>query len=558
MSQAWQNYRWAQALLNTLTLVGCRHFFIAPGSRNAPLSMAALRMADANADVHCHRHFDERGLSFLALGAAKASQKPVVVITTSGSAVANLLPAVVEASQLDIPLFLITADRPPELINCGANQAIVQPGLFSHFVRLFDELPLPLNASDATNRLSQSADRWLAKLSTTPGPIHLNVPLREPLYADTQQPDDSYPVLPPVSINHANIPVSESLPAVTLTAPIIIVAGQLNSHEANTVLAIAEHHDWPILADIGSQLRLRNHPNIVSATHFITQTSSLAGVNTVVQFGARLVSKPVNQWLEHFDGAYYLLSNSPQKLDPSGKARQICVDYPDWANQLIKNGDNPKQFSADLRLKGATILKRVEQCVRSAFSEYSVAQILSEVVPNEHYLMLGNSLSIRVFDQVAITRSSAPIIFCSRGASGIDGLIATSVGLTLANKQPVTAVLGDVSMLYDLNSLALLRQIQQTFILVVLNNDGGQIFSMLPAADQHDVYERAFTQPHGLGFADFCRGFDIRHYSADNAASLTEHYREACVANEACVIEVTLPATAFKDHHALLQRCWHD
>ena len=558
MSIAWQNYRWAEALLHTLTLIGCRHFFIAPGSRNAPLSMAALRMADANPTLRCFGHFDERGLGFLALGAAKASEQPVVVITTSGSAVANLLPAAVEASQLDIPLIIVTADRPPELINVGANQAIVQPGLFSHFVRLFDDLPLAPETAKVSELFSHSAARWQTSLRENPGPIHLNVPLREPLYADIHQPDSGYPQHPWATVSGDVSLVSSPSCALNLSTDTVIIAGQLTGTEAKAVLAISEQQGWPILADISSQLRLLEHPNVISTAHFIAQTKTLDDVDSIVQFGGRLVSKPLNQWLDRFTGNYVLISASPQCLDPSGKAQQIRSQWPKWASYVADNRSEKGQLNQKLQLKSANIEEKVKTCVGSLFSEYRVAQTLSELVPSNHLLMLGNSLSIRVFDQVATTRIKPPDIFCSRGASGIDGLIATSVGLSIAKQQAVTSVIGDVSALYDLNSLALLRQIQQTFILVILNNDGGQIFSMLAAVDQTDVFDRAFSQPHGRNFADFCQGFAVQHRLVDNIESLSEAYLAACLLNEPCVIEVSLPPNAFTHHNARLQRCWHD
>lgn len=557
MALAWQNYRWAEALINTLAISGCRHFFIAPGSRNAPLSMACLRLAGQR-DFTCHTHFDERSLAFAALGAIKAGDAPAVVITTSGSAVANLLPATVEASQLGLPLILLTADRPPELIDVGANQAIQQPGLFSHFVRWSTDLPLPA-AQDTFSGLQALANRLADIRQRHPGPVHLNVPLREPLYADFSTPDPRFPSWPVVAKPPSALSDSARLSLQPLTPPVLLVAGQLNSAQADAVLATAEAGQFPVIADIGSQLRLRDHPLIVPAAHYLAQSSQLFNrAGTVVQFGGRLVSKPVNQWLASTSAKRYLISEGEQRLDPDGNAHQIQLRASDWPALISADTDEQTAFNQQVTGAGFTLSQQLQTQVAGCFSEFSVIQSVSELIPAGQALMLGNSLAVRLFDQIALQRPQAPVVFCNRGASGIDGLIATSAGIALAGTRPVTAVIGDLSALYDLNSLAWLRRLRQTFVLVILNNDGGQIFSMLPAAQQTDVFDDAFAQPHGLEFGSICSGFGIDYHQVNAVDLFRQRYRQACAAERPCVIEVTLPNDAFYTHQASLQRQIHD
>ena len=560
MALAWQNTRWAEALINTLVVCGVQHFFIAPGSRNAPLSMACLRLSHS-LGTRCHTFFDERSLAFCALGAAKASDTPTVVITTSGSAVANLLPAAVEASQLALPLILLTADRPEELIGVGANQAIAQPGLFSHFVRYAQNLPLP-DDEDVPEQLALLAQQVLTSLRHTPGPIHLNVPLREPLYVEPSELDSApsawpvvdKPILP--EWLSAREPATDVAP-ILLTSPTVLVAGELQPEEAEVVLKLAEALQLPLLADIGSQLRQRQHPNVLPVPHFLAQTGMLDAVQSIVQFGGRLVSKPLNQWLESTSAPRYLFSASAALLDPSGRAvqRQVCAV--DWPALLPDTLPDQTVFNQKLLATGAELSRIVGNCTQSMFSEYSVADTLSKLLPADHALMLGNSLSIRLFDQVAVQREQSNRVYCNRGASGIDGLIATSAGLALVDRHPVTAMIGDMSALYDLNSLAWLRNVTQTMVLVVLNNDGGQIFSMLPAAQQTDVFDAAFLQPHGLDFRDFCAGFGVSYQQVSSESAFRQSYQQVCGQPGGHVIEVTVPSHAFRAHHALIQSHVH-
>lgn len=543
MNLALQNYQWAQALISVLVTCGCQHFFIAPGSRSAPLSMAALRMAGNDRAIECYTHFDERSLAFAALGAAKATGQTAVVITSSGSAVANLLPAVVEAFQTDYSLVLMTADRPDELIGCGANQAIEQPGIFSHYVRFSDDLPLPESAS-SLDRLTQLQSELMFVLLDQPGPIHLNVPFREPLYSNDAP-------LPSLKVPACSLPAIDSADTEVMTAepPILIIAGQLTCREANEVLCWAEKVDAPVLADIGSQLGQREHPLVFTFSHevvFRAMADHLSCISTVVQFGGRLVSQSLMSWLASFSGQYYVIDQGDHPLDPTRLAEQRKVPVLAWSTWLRVFSDEAS-FQGVHRLRECQMQyhEKLLDTVQQHFSEYSVAHKLSELIPSSHLLMLGNSLSIRLFDQVAATRERPPEVFTNRGASGIDGLIACAAGISLARKQPMTVVVGDLSALYDLNSLYWLAHSRHTFVLVVLNNDGGQIFSMLPAADHEDVFDAAFRQPHGLSFRSFAEGFNLPYFEASSIVTLARYYDQACDIKGGSVIEVKLPDSAF-------------
>lgn len=498
LSHATFNRRWANVLLETLTRHGVRHICIAPGSRSAPLALAAA----ACENVLCHTHFDERGLGFLALGLAKATGQPVAMIVTSGTAVANLHPALVEAHLTGEKLVAISADRPPELIHCGANQAIDQIGIFAPHVSASLNLPRPTPSVPA-RWLVSAVDTLLAQQQH--GGVHINCPFAEPLYGPDsddfhawqdelgswwhrQEPWLHYPQ------QHAT-PVENDWPQWRNKRGVVI-AGRISAQEGSLLAVWASELGWPLLGDVVSQT---GQPLPCAALWLAHPAArqALAAAEIVVQFGGSLTGKNLLDYQNSCrPDTYWLVDPLPGQRHPgSVRGRRIQAKVTDWLQRHPAAAHRP--WCPELaRLAGRTV-QYLAQHLQS-FGEAQLAHRLSGLLPENGALFIGNSLSVRLADAFAQLPAGYPL-YCNRGASGIDGLLATAAGVQRGTAQPLLILLGDLSALYDLNSLALLQQASAPVVVIVINNQGGQIFSMLPTPSAER--ERFFTLPPRV---DFC------------------------------------------------------
>lgn len=545
MSHSTFNRRWAGVILEALTRHGVRHICIAPGSRSAPLTLEAA----AHATLICHTHFDERGLGHLALGLAKALRQPVAVIVTSGTAAANLYPAIIEARLTGERLVILTADRPPELIDCGANQAIEQPGLFAGQVAAACNLPRP--TPDIPARwLVSAVDALLGEHRW--GALHLNCPFAEPLYGgdpdafsdwhdalgDWWHSDQPWLSMPARSA----IPVQPEWPTLRQKRGVAI-AGKITPEEGIALAAWASALGWPLLADVQSQC---GQP-LASAEVWLRQPATrdiLSATEVVVQFGSHLTSKQLSRWLgDTQPDAFWLIESMPGRRDPvHHRGVRIVADILPWlathpavtpASELTGNSalmPNLRQ-DADSSLEpdprhdtdpltsqrpwysrlNARVAQTREILHRALdhFGEAQLAHRLPALLPEKGSLFLGNSLTIRLADALAQLPAGYPV-FANRGASGIDGPIATAAGIQRGSGQPLLAVVGDLSALYDINSLALLRQGSAPLVLIVVNNNGGQIFSMLPTPKAER--ERFFALPQQVNFSGAAALFGLAYH----------------------------------------------
>jgi len=558
------NLGWARLILEELWRLGVRDLCIAPGSRSAPLTLAASE----HPHLRSHCHFDERGLGFLALGLAKSSDRPVVVITTSGTAVANLYPAVIEARLSRVPLIILSADRPAELIDCGANQAIAQPGLFAGYPVFAQNLPTPDRRIDPRFVLGTLDQLWYA-LQQQPGPAHLNCPYAEPLYAGQGEPlPDDYldglrhwlshdqpltrydqPSTQPSTLATDDERVSW---AEFASQPGVIIAGQIpNPQDAAAVLALARHLGWPLLADVQSQLRFTPQAitHVDLALHHPGFQQQLAGATVVLQVGGRLISKRLSQFVrQHAWQARWQLDASAERLAPDYRLdRRLIAPIAAWCQQHMACTPAAPRWDR-LAASTAPLTRLLEQQL-GRWSELGLAHRLCALLPGP--LLLGNSLPARLLDMLGQPRLSDDQpgrVFSNRGASGIDGLIATACGIALGvAQQPETAtstttlLIGDTSALHDLNSLALLRQPGLNLVLVLVNNDGGSIFTLLPGAAQSPALDAFFRLPHGLDFAHAAAQFGLRYRAPDSLEAFSRDYRQATQGG-VTLIECRFPA----------------
>ncbi|WP_058912784.1 2-succinyl-5-enolpyruvyl-6-hydroxy-3-cyclohexene-1-carboxylic-acid synthase [Entomohabitans teleogrylli] len=518
------NRRWAAVILEALARHGVRHICIAPGSRSTPLTLAAAE----NSAFICHTHFDERGLGHLALGLAKASGEPVAVIVTSGTAVANLYPAVIEAGLTGERLVMLTADRPPELIDCGANQAIRQQGIFGPHTAGVLNLPRP--AQDIPARwLVSSVDNLLGEL--TAGAVQINCPFAEPLYGEMddtgvewqQALGDWWQAETPwLQMAHQLQPVQRRDWFFWRQKKGIVVAGRLTAEEGALVAAWAETLGWPLIGDVLSQT---GQP-LPCADLWLSNskaTTRLDEARIVVQFGASLTGKRLLQWQAACQPEeYWIVDSLNGRLDPAHhRGRRLVAPIGDWL--ALHPAEKRPPWAADVEDLSVEA-QRQAAAATGTFGEAQLAQRINELLPHQGQLFVGNSLVVRLIDALAQLPQGYPV-YSNRGASGIDGLIATAAGVQRATARPTLAVVGDLSALYDINSLALLRQASAPFVLIVVNNNGGQIFSMLPTPVSER--ERFYCMPQNVSFDHAAAMFGLPWHQPGNRETLQQVVADA-------------------------------
>ena len=515
MSGSLSNRAWGQALVDGLCQLGADRFFLSPGARSAPLA-SALR------GRHVTTHYDERGMAFAALGWAMATGRPAMCVTTSGSAVANLLPACVEAFHSNVPLIFLTADRPPELRGTGANQTIHQPGLFGGFVRFAVDLPCAQDEGAVSRFAGILSEAVGMATGSQPGPVHLNVPIREPLLEDSAaEPIHEWDGVISRAEEAFDWPSDFDFQRFADGRGVVVI-GRLPVGEqgrVDAILHLAKKLGWPVMADAASGARLRS--GIIRHADWILQRQDVPGPERVLHFGGALVSKRIGKWLSACRGADCLqVRMFPERHDPWNQnpvflhagIHPFCESVNSFALPMAADTWIESWRRADIAV-GAAIEAELAQ--EDAISEPAILRALADVAAATGWpVFLGNSMPIRDFDScVAAVSKDVVNVFANRGASGIDGNIATVAGLALGCASPLLAVMGDLAALHDLNSLPLLQGFPVT--LVIINNGGGGIFRFLPI----DVEERLLETPHAWEFRGAAQQFGMEYHQV---ASLSE------------------------------------
>lgn len=548
--QAVLNRIWCQTLLEELTRFGVEHICVAPGSRSTPLTLEA----DANDKLTLHTHFDERGLGFLALGMAKASQKPVAVVVTSGTAVANLLPAIAEAKLTGEKLVVLTADRPVELVGCGANQAIVQQGIYSSHVCA--ELALPSPSEQVSLRwLLTSIDEVMHKQAREGSAVHINCAFPEPLYSD--QPKSIYQDYLDSVAKWQCSGKRYSQQSFAMTSPAfelsewqgrkgLIMVGSVSKSQAELAKKLAEKLAWPVLCDPQSGAS----SDWAYYDAWLQTEAGKALINQadlVVQIGSRIVSKRFNQWLAQAEVEYHYVSDSLARnnQDHLMQVHHAC-NITDWLEHALLT---PIHSTDNWAAAGKTFTECVLQSVTkqigqtTQLTELALATSLTSL-PNDTHVFLGNSLFVRMVDMFGQLDSE---VYSNRGASGIDGLVATAAGTVRIKDKPNVLYIGDTSLLYDLNSLALFTHQTPPCVIVVTNNDGGAIFDLLPVpqAQKQSLYQ----MPHGYQFAAAAQQFKLEYCLANTLAEYQTVVEQHLTQGGGCLlVEVQTPPEQASQH----------
>ena len=512
-----RNYAIAGSLVAGLAVSGLKDVVICPGSRSGPLAVSFARCEAIKTWIH----LDERSAGYFALGMAKGSRGAVVVLTTSGTAAANLLPAMIEARLTSIPLIVITADRPPELIDWGANQTIKQTGIYGSHVKWNVDLPVPEVGVDLSGYASAVGRRAYATAVGYPsGPVHLNVPLREPLapvVIEGEEADVAGGEGLSDGVTGAGTPdgwdVGGQLGVRVrgVERGIIVCGPQDKPGLGEGVSAVAQSLGYPILADSLSQIRFGKHDRSHVVAHYdlMLRDEGLwerLEPELVIRFGAWPTSKLLGRFLARAKDAKHVLVTENGWADPSHLAVDVVqADAVSFCRGVVSGVGEVRSESGWVE-RWVGLSRGVGEGVGKYMSgveelfEGKVFCELAKRLPEEAILFAGNSMPVRDMDTFMASSGKSIRVLGNRGASGIDGVVSTALGSGAGAGVPVVAVVGDLSFFHDLTGLFMAKQREINATIVVVNNDGGGIFSFLPQAKHGDHFEEVYGTPHGLTF----------------------------------------------------------
>ena len=534
----------ARTVVDELVRGGVRHLVLSPGSRSAPLALAAHDAAEAGL-LTLHARLDERTAAFLALGITRTSRRPVPVLTTSGTAVANLHPAVVEAHHSGLPLVLLTADRPAHLRGTGANQTTQQPGLFAAAVRSGTDLPAPVPG----HREVEQAQGWRSSVArlllvarglatSAPGPVHLNLQLDSPL--TPHEPDGWSTAVegrpqgrPWTDASRPSAPAPEPLPPVERT---VVVAGDDAGPPARV---LAERGGWPLLAEPSSGSRTGD--NAVRTYRLLLDDPGLVGrIERVVVAGHPTLSRQVSRLLSRTDVEVVALTRADTGpgtwTDPGHQVSRVARALvprdlepgSSGAPSRVAGGDSSAWLD-EWRQRDAELAGRLDRLLDdwADLTPHHVAGEVAAALPGEGLLFVGSSNPVRDLD-LMVPRYEVGhrrMVLANRGVSGIDGTLSSAIGAALgrAHSSRALALVGDVTFLHDLTGLAFgPQEARPDLTLVVVNDDGGSIFAVLEqgGSEQVRAFERLFATPHGADLAAVCSGLHVPHRRVVDRAGL--------------------------------------
>jgi 2-succinyl-5-enolpyruvyl-6-hydroxy-3-cyclohexene-1-carboxylate synthase len=479
------NLSWSRNTAEILSNFGVKHACISPGSRNTPLTIGFIE----NPKIKCHSILDERVSGFFALGIAKTSQSPVVLITTSGTATANLYPAIIEASLSRIPLIILTADRPKNLIGTGSNQTINQQDLYGHHVRGFADIGLPDSIERLISVLKKS---YLISLGLNhsnkhinpAGPIHINFPFDKPLISEIELNKkfkidkgiyEKFNIQSIKPISDRELIPENLLNSIINKNNLLFVCGEgLTENERIHLVNLAEKWEVPIFADPLSNIRFGFESKVIFS-HYNYYLEIFSTPELIIRFGKKPNSKLLNEYLDENNNKVLLFDkigrfNDDAKKVYSFSVMQIPLNYkPNFKNRFLNIINKlESQFKFNMNQNFAENI------------DFEIVKMCFEKLPTNSNWFIGNSMPIRNVNNFVSTNSKKITVYGNRGASGIDGIISTALGMAeINNDKPNILLIGDVSFSHDIGALQLAKQSDIPLTIIVINNSGGQIFNKL-------------------------------------------------------------------------------
>jgi len=556
---------WGRTLVDELASSGVSAACISPGSRSTPLTVAF----DDHPDVETFSVLDERSSAFFALGRGKRSGEPTAVVCTSGTAAANFHPAVIEANQARVPLLVLTADRPAELRDSGANQTVDQEKLYGDAVRWYRDLPEPRAEARALRSLRTAASRAVGKTTgSNPGPVHLNFPVAKPL-EPTEEPGavpDSLAEDAPLGVDGRDGPfvrTTQGRPTLStgeydrVASALddadrgLIVAGPSDpaATDPSAVASLAEATDLPLLADPLSGVRFGDHvetaPVFGGYDGYVDAASEWPDPEVVVRFGASPTSKPLRKYLRSAAARQFVVDPAGDWTEAEFTATDHLVADPGTvASELADRVTDAGDPAWRERFERAETLhwEVVSEAVADRLFEGGVLRRVVADAPDPATVFVSNSMPVRDADRFGRPRSAALTVLGNRGASGIDGITSSALGAGSATDDPLVFVTGDLAYFHDMNGLLSVARCGVDATIVLVNNDGGGIFHLLPIEQFDPPFTEQFRTPHGLDFEPSAALYELSFERVADADSFASAYRESLASSGTDVIEVVVDA----------------
>lgn len=556
------NTFYAETFVYALARAGLDAVCIAPGSRSTPLTLAFAK----HDGIKKYTHLDERSAAFFSLGMAMASDKPVAMVCTSGTAAANFFPAIIEANMSRVPLLVLTADRPHELRHSGANQTIDQVKMYGDHVLWSVDMALPeANPPEvAVRNLRTMAARAFATADgrmefRRKGVVHLNFPFRKPLEPITSD-DPAIRQRAPVHIPESQLS-EDAIPVDTIMWLVdvverhrhgLIVCGPRTpgGQFPDLIQAVAYQLGYVLLADPLSNVRYRNGKHNVVVGHYdmlLQMESALAKPATdaivVIQFGDVPTSKALNTYLNNLPATYRLhVTHERWWADDTHQTTHMIFADPFLFGEILFSEINPDMpfgewFSAVHR-EGDAVGQKLPDILNETFFDGAATNRVVNALPENAKLFVGNSNPVRHLDQFVAQIDVNISVYGSRGASGIDGQVSTALGIGAATGEHIYAILGDITFYHDMNGLLAIQRNGVTATIIVINNNGGGIFERLPIREHEPYYTEYFTTPHGLTFEHTAALYGLEYAFADDFASLDAALDKYINTDVSSIIEV--------------------
>ncbi len=538
-------FDWCLKFVEALAENGLTHVIISPGSRSTPLTLAF----SAHPGIHKRVVLDERSAAFIALGIGKITGNPAAIVCTSGTAAANYYPAVIEASMSEVPLLVLTTDRPPNLRSIGASQAIDQLKIFDDYPRFFFEVGEPVDAVPDIKRLLLLANQAYRKSVIEKGPVHINFSFRKPLepepdhyLSESERLANARRKKPPTDLHKNPDNATASLPARLIEGinnakrPVIVAGGIDPSVSGNGPFRLAQKLSAPLLTEAHSQLSCYRSgdqsPFICGFDSFLKNREIRQNIqpDLIIRFGNPTISKGLDLWFIAQESADQIVVNDSKEFrDPVITANDFYTvssyhfDIDDietntdtgWLNQWKRLSDKHAE----------TVREVLDEA--GSFTDGHVHYHISPEIPDDWLVMLSNSFPVRDFDLFGYRYAGKGPVIVNRGASGIDGVTSTFLGAIMASGKDGILITGDLAFLHDTNALLSAKNLSrnQTIVILVLNNKGGGIFRMLPIASHKDVFNTYFVAQQQADLEHLSKAYDIKFHRVESNGELVNEFK---------------------------------
>jgi len=540
------------SLVDELYELGVREIILSPGSRSTPM---ALLFCEHNFNIYMN--IDERSAAYFGLGIAKAKDRPVVLVCTSGSAAANYLPAIMEAKHSRVPLIILTADRPHELRNCGAPQTVDQLKVFSGSVNYFEELALADDSEKMCQYVRSVMDRAYSNAIADGGGVaHVNVPIREPLIPDFEALDFTLGRRE-IGFRHSGCMFEDLALDNDLKDKkgIILCGSDISEDDHQYVFDLAKELKAPILADPLSNLRNYNSAFVMDSYDAFLNEDVIKNdlkPDYIIQLGQIPVSKRIQQFLDLHQSVLYI------QVDITFEYRNPVLSTNVFLKSSIegflsaihiKNQDESylktwQKYQSEMRIN----LNRVD--LEESLFEGKIVRCIQNALTQPSNLVVANSMSIRYIDHFYQAKEQSAQVFCNRGTNGIEGIVSTALGISTTEK-PTVLLTGDLSFYHDLNGLLIGKTHALNLVIVLLNNDGGGIFQLLPQREERH-YNTLFATSHGVNFQGLSMMYDIDYFNTKDYGEFEDVFKRAICSSGIQLIEVKLDPEKSKrlyDHY---------